>query len=188
MWFVASVAYTVHLVAGGATFTERYSNFLAASLPYSAGVLVYHYRELLGRWISGRGHAIVALTLFAANVTVGSRVWNVFGQGFYASVAFTAYAVAALGALRPQDLPPTLRRVDRFLGDLSYPVFLCHWSVAVVIVALGLAHEKGAALSLWSLPLVNLCAWCLHRFAERPAESLRVRIRGSSTGRARKNP
>jgi peptidoglycan/LPS O-acetylase OafA/YrhL len=188
VWFVASVAYSVHLVAGETTFTERYSNLLAASLPYSAGVLVYHYRELLGRWISGRGHAIVALTLFSANVSVGLWVWNVFTTGFYASVAFTAYAVAALGALRPRDLPPTIRRIDRFLGDLSYPVFLCHWSMAVVIVALGLAHEKGVALFLWSLPLVNLCAWCLHRFIERPAESLRVRIRASSTSRAGANP
>ncbi|MEN8183509.1 MAG: acyltransferase [Myxococcota bacterium] len=184
-WFGASVAYTLYLVATGESFNARYSNLAAASLPYSTGALLYHYREPLRRVLSGPGHAPVALGLFLANAAFGRWFFNVFVSGFYLSLACTAYAVVSLGALDPRRLPRWLRKLDEFLGDLSYPVFLCHWSMAVVVASLGLAEERGAALFWGSLPLVNLCAWGIHRGVEQPLNRLRAQIRRRAPGPAR---
>jgi peptidoglycan/LPS O-acetylase OafA/YrhL len=176
LWFAASVGWAVWLVVGGQPFNARYSNLAAASLPYSAGALCASFRAPLGRLFAARWHLPLSLALFALNAALPRAA---FGWGFYASLAATLYVIVAWGRLRPRQVPRTWARLDARLGDLSYTVFLCHWPVALAVLALGAAHGKGAALYFAALPLVNACAWGIHRGVEQPIARLRDRVRGA---------
>jgi peptidoglycan/LPS O-acetylase OafA/YrhL len=179
LWFAASLAWTAWMLWSDAPFNERYANLAAASLPYSAGALVYALREPLARWVAGRAHLALSLALFAAHAAFPI---SAFRYGLVLSLAATLYVIAAWGRVTPARLGTAGRRfarLDAALGDLSYPVFLCHWGMALLVLRLGLADGKGAALFFFSLPLVNLCAFAIHRLAEAPLERARDRVRSA---------
>jgi peptidoglycan/LPS O-acetylase OafA/YrhL len=175
VWFGASVAWASWAMATGQPFPLRYSNLAAASLPYSAGAFCYAFREPASRLFAARWHRPLSLALFGANAV--HPVWP-FRWSLYLSLAATLYVIAVWGPVRRASVPARWARLDARLGDLSYPVFLCHWPVALVVLALGGAHGKGAALFFLSLPLVNACAWAIHGGVETQVARLRDRVRG----------
>lgn len=181
LWFAASAAWSAWLLASGAPFPARYSNLAAASLPYSAGALCHVLRARGGvDVVPAVWHRALSVTLFAANAA--HPLWP-FTWGFYLSLAATLYVIWAWGPVRRSQAPRHWARLDRLLGDLSYPVFLCHWPVALGVLALGWADGKGAALYVASLPLVNACAWLIHRSVEAQVEHVRDRVRGRASTR-----
>jgi peptidoglycan/LPS O-acetylase OafA/YrhL len=102
-----------------------------------------------------------------------------FMGGFYVSLALTAYVIAGLAAVDTTRVPPWLRKTDSLLGNLSYPVFLCHLPVASAMAILGYSFSKGWALFWLSLPAVNIVAFAVHWASEQPLVALRDRVRGS---------
>lgn len=182
-WFGGSVAYTVYTVVAGFDFGPRYGPPQAASLAFATGALLFHFRERLrprGQW-----HLPLAVLLLAGNaVAPTTLVGEKTGGGFYVSLAASAYLVACLAGIQARRAPVWLARVDRTLGDLSYPVFLCHFAVAGLLIELGFGGVRpgGAVLFTTSLPLVNVVAWFLHRLVEEPLEGLRSRIRRRASG------
>jgi peptidoglycan/LPS O-acetylase OafA/YrhL len=81
--------------------------------------------------------------------------------------------------LRVEELPPRFVALDRSLGNLSYPVFLCHWFAAAIVAWLAFDSRRpaGGALFWSSLILVNLVAYGIHSGVERPVERLRNALR-----------
>jgi len=179
---VACAIYTAVLVAKGVPFPERYASVIAGGLPFGLGALIYHGRERVSALVGARlrTHVIAAGALFAANAiapAIVPRGWA-FLWGFYVSMVCVAYLVMALTQLDPRRASPGWARADDFLGSLSYPLFLCHWAVAVCAIWLGLAVGKGAALFLWCVPLATAASFALHRIVETPLERVRSRVRG----------
>jgi peptidoglycan/LPS O-acetylase OafA/YrhL len=179
---IVCAVYTGVLLAQGVAFPERYSSVLAGGLPFGIGALIYHGRELVSSALGGhlRTPLFLAVSLFAANAIAPAiipRGWAFYG-GFYVSMVAIALLVMALSQLDPRRVATSWARTDEFLGSLSYPLFLCHWQVAVVAIWLGLAAGKGAALFLWCLPLATATAWAVHRLVEQPIEALRNQVRG----------
>ena len=82
-----------------------------------------------------------------------------------------------LALSRVRTVPAKLRRLDRHLGDLSYPLYIGH-GIALVLLA-SLVAARGwlpyAACVACSIGL----AICLRAVAEKPFEHLRNRLRGS---------
>jgi peptidoglycan/LPS O-acetylase OafA/YrhL len=177
-WFGASLAWAVWLVASDQDFNARYSNLAAASLPYSAGAVCFALRAPLGRLFAARWHLPLSLGLFAANAAwpLSAFLWS-----FYASLGATLYVIVAWARIAPSRPPGRLARLDARLGDLSYPIFLCHWPVALGVLALGWADGKGAALYFLSLPPVHAVAWAIHHGVEAQVERVRARVRGGPT-------
>jgi peptidoglycan/LPS O-acetylase OafA/YrhL len=74
----------------------------------------------------------------------------------------------------------TRSSLSRFLGDISYPLYLLHWPVLCLLLA-GSVRLLGAGwiavhVELWtvslfalSAPLLILLAWSCYRWLERPA-------------------
>lgn len=183
LWFLASAAWTVWAVASDLPFPERYSRLVAASLPYSAGALLYHWREPLSRRLAWRGHVPLSLGLFGANAAWCLPIpINPFVGGLYLSLASSLYAIASLDRLRPGRAPGRWARIDARLGDLSYPVFLVHWSAALIVLGLGVANGPGPWLFVAALPVANGLAWAVHAGVERPVESWRARVRRRAVG------
>jgi peptidoglycan/LPS O-acetylase OafA/YrhL len=207
-WALLSVLWAVWLIADDANFTERYRSLAAASLPFALGACLFHFRARISEWLHRPWHLPVALTLFLVNAGLPHLIWaplaltevqrsdpefyrlvnsqewrDVFLFGFYASLLATLYCVAVLCRYDPRRAPPWLSRLDTLLGNLSYPVFLCHWQAGAIVIALGLAESKGRELFLWSLLAIPLLATAIHLAVEHPLERWRNQVRGRTTKR-----
>lgn len=186
LWFAAGLAYTVYMAMLHPTEYQfwyyRYFPLQAGSLAFSAGAAVYYLR---GR-VSLRPGIAFAVTAFAAAFMSGAGViWSdadaLYLQGFYISLSLGFLAVLALAGVDASSLPGPLRSIDRLLGDLSYPIFLCHVPVGALVLW---AHGGGvfpntALFFIISLAVSHLFAWALHAAVERPLGRLRDSVRGN---------
>lgn len=160
-----------------APFEQIYFSVEGAIMSFSIGALAYFWTRQNARQITP---ALACLVLAAWLV-------NLFAEGalapidyprragFYVNVLLSTLVCIALPSLK---MTPRLRRIDGFLGDLSYPVFLVQWLGGFV----GFMLLSGAALRGWSLlaaaalPILLIAAalgWLQRRYVE----PLRGRIR-----------
>jgi peptidoglycan/LPS O-acetylase OafA/YrhL len=197
VWLLLSLVYTASALLSDAAWPLRYTPLAAASLPFSLGAAVYHFREPLGRllaawtsWLAGRlqapesrvrsGQALLIGSLFLVHAVIADEIWtDPMGFGFYLSLALTVLLVPSLASLIAEELPPRVVALDRLLGNLSYPVFLCHWLVAMVVAwaFFGSRAPAGGSLFVSSVVFVNVLAFAVYAFVERPVDSLRSAIR-----------
>lgn len=104
-----------------------------------------------------------------------------FLWAFYTRLPFspdTHYYLFAVGTflllpylfLMTKDLP-----FDRLLGELSYPMYLAHWSVILLITPwiLRLPHSLGGVVYVG---LVVALSWVVYRFIELPMHHIRHRL------------
>ena len=73
-------------------------------------------------------------------------------------------------------------KADRFFGNLSYPMYLCHWGVGIVVF--GLFHIKTrSSLRIFAIgfPLVNIISYLIYAYVEHPLQSWKL----SSSSRPR---
>jgi peptidoglycan/LPS O-acetylase OafA/YrhL len=178
IWCLASIAYTGYLIATGTNIIFRYIPVPAASLPFSLGSALYLMRDRLPRARGGVGPAAVAA--FALHTALARAVWtDAWMGGFYASLGLVVVAVAALQSLDGRAHPA--RAIDRFLGDLAYPLFLCHMQVIAFVrwVAPSLSVTAPGAFGAASLLTAVGLAWGLHRATEVPLVPLRRRLAGT---------
>jgi peptidoglycan/LPS O-acetylase OafA/YrhL len=175
-WLAISLAYTAWLIASAAGFNPRYYPVEAASLPFSLGVCLAHLRV---RW-HWRIHLPIGALAFSAITLLSPRCCvPMFGWGLYAALAAAAYLTVSLSQSAVRDAAPTwLRRLDRVLGDLAYPIFLVHLAAGVLTATtLGLPTKPSFVLFGAALPVVHLAAFLIHRGVERPIERFRARVR-----------
>ena len=207
VWLLASAGYTVQLLVADGFWADRYSPAAAASLPFSIGACIYHWRVplLRGQRMVVEGMAValrrlgvtsavdrllewqaLALgVLFLLHAIFAEALWgHPMYAGFYVSLAIAAYLLVCLSSLDRARLPARLVQVDRFLGDLSYSVFLCHWLVALITTWIFFgSRPAGNSTLFWSsLVGVNVLAYLIHVSVERPVERMRdaVRPRGKT--------
>jgi peptidoglycan/LPS O-acetylase OafA/YrhL len=187
LWFLASCAYTVFLVVQApANFPPRYSEIAGASLPFAFGAMLYTYRAHLG-WIRPWTAPLTAL-LFVGNVALAA--WAPLGRPsllhYYVSLLLGGTLLVALAQLRPADLPRWYTRLDRLGGNLSYPIFLCHFHVAVLVVWLGFDGVRPMNdFAMWaiSFALTHPVAYGIYVVVDRNADRLRDRIRRRQSSR-----
>src|SRR5690606_29585739 len=93
------------------------------------------------------------------------------------------FIILFLAQLPLHTLPPQWRRMDQWLGHLSYPMFLLHFPVALALHWKVFPQVEPLTFSAMMLafPFILLAAWIMHRGIERPIQSLRGRIRPDST-------
>jgi peptidoglycan/LPS O-acetylase OafA/YrhL len=75
----------------------------------------------------------------------------------------------------PKKVPDWLRKVDRWAGNLSYPIYLCHWGIGVSVTWF---FPQLSRDSVWvfviGFPIVNLVAFGIYRFVEQPFQSWKL--------------
>jgi len=188
-WFLASVIYTAILLSSQPDWRARYFPVLAASLPFSVGALIYFNREFL-RTLP-KSLPLILGPIFLANALLSFWIWGDTAMrtwGLYASVILAILTQASLVHAPKKRIPASIRQADRLLGDIAYPVFLCHYHVGAAIMMLfvaGGSHARFSGAGLltkvaWfavSFVSVNLVALLVHRMVENPVNRLRNRIR-----------
>lgn len=179
IWFLASLIYTVFLLLLGADFPTRYASYTASSLPFSIGAMVYMYRKQARHLLRLPVPAAAILLLVTA---IAARLeWLApLGSGFYLMLVCSVLLLVALNNVDFGSVPSWLKACDRLLGNLAYPLFLCHWQVAAVVLAVFYAGDKPAGGQLWlsSVLFIHLVALLVYYLIDRNVDKLRMRVRG----------
>lgn len=174
-WFLSSIAYTLWLLTAHTPFPERYVYIPACSLAFSLGCLIYHVRDRLPV-IKTPWAAVAAASLWWLHVWLTQNIpggpWIV---GLYTSLLFSAFAMVTLMRLDPKDLPGWMGSLDRLAGNLSYPMYLSHWSVGIVVTWLLPAQTRmDVSVFLIGFPLVNVLSFLIYQYVERPLQSWKL--------------
>lgn len=165
----------------GEAWPARYFPFYAALLPFAIGALIFFHTKPLTLRLPGRVAALACLPALANAIVMGLLgfpqppiVFNVF---FYLNLVFQGLAVTALCLVQA----PSSRRIDTLLGDLSYPVFLCHWLAAYVVALLFFPGQwRGVPLMIATLFAATAAAYVVCKCQDAVVEPLRARIRARS--------
>jgi len=175
VWFAASVVYTLWLLARRTPFPERYVFIPACSLAFSFGCLIYHVRDRLPviktPWAALSAAGLWWLHVWLAqNIPRGPLVF-----GLYSSLLFSGFAMVTLMRLDPVELPAWMGKLDRYAGNLSYPMYLCHWGVGIALSwLLPGTTRMNPAVFLIGFPVVNLVSYLIYRHVERPLQAWKL--------------
>jgi peptidoglycan/LPS O-acetylase OafA/YrhL len=191
-WFFSSVAYAISTHVLDLGFPYRYMHLLSGSLPFATGAMIFHF----GSWIRERSLPYSSLPwiaglvgLFIINSAVsalGKHLWHleaVSSACLYLNLPINAALIAIL--INKPKLPVSAR-VDKFIGDFSYPVYLCHWQAGFVASMILFGRPErgpsvaGAATFLMALLICGLVSLATIHWIDRPIERLRSVIRARS--------
>lgn len=159
----ASIAARIGLAALGMTFDPWTYRFFPVEVgTFVLGILIY--RSMAQRESSKP----VQLAALAGLLTLTLTLAAIPG-GWITRLAYYAFCIWAL----PLVFALTRHhRIDRYLGELSYPVYLVH----LLIISLALySGWSGAALAVIIVVLTAAAAVALHEGVQKPVDRLRAR-------------
>jgi peptidoglycan/LPS O-acetylase OafA/YrhL len=83
--------------------------------------------------------------------------------------------MVALMRLDPAELPAWITNLDRLAGNLSYPMYLCHWGVGISLTGLLPGTTRmNPLVFLIGFPVVNLLSYLIYRQIERPLQAWKL--------------
>jgi peptidoglycan/LPS O-acetylase OafA/YrhL len=185
IWALLSIVFTLYTVNTHLPYPYRYLPVQAASLPYSLGVLVYFVSEKIdGSNVKfNLGALIIFLIAFFANLILSPYLGNSQDLPFYISLFLNIGIIVLLSKIPREKVPLKIFLADKFLGDLSYPIFLIHWPIAVLISVIAFNGKaptgfgEQGALFCFSLPAINVSAIIIYLLLEKRTQRIRERIR-----------
>jgi peptidoglycan/LPS O-acetylase OafA/YrhL len=159
-WLAGSLALAAFYILGGG-WTEPYYSFLAPSFCFALGSTCWRLGQFGTFSIDRRAAFALVVGVLCVGSVVSAGAWIL-----YLSSAVTACAILAWrNSVQSKWM--------RLCGDLSYPVFLCHWQVAAFIPL-----DRGPRLLVASTVPIVLVSWSLVVCVEHPIALLRTRVRG----------
>jgi peptidoglycan/LPS O-acetylase OafA/YrhL len=153
----------VHGIAP-ASFAVRYSSFLTAFWVFAFGALIVHYRPTLRR-LEAPVLSILAW-LFNALVWIWYDPWP-WSYGLYFSVLLSGWVVLSLASRKTGKL-------DGWLGDFSYPLYLFH-TVSGVFVWLFMPQQRTLPFFMISFALTMLISWLVVVLVDRRIDGFKRR-------------
>ena len=184
VWLICSCAYvlvTRLLYPGGGYLFDAIP---AGSLPFSVGALAWHYRDdiclrlnrlrvsdarmlIVGRWVLWG--AIVLL-----QTQTGWKWLEILGN--WLNIAISAFIVCKLFTAKGGQ---SLHRIDKAVGDLSYPVYLLHLQMGFLaaMILSGQPTRTGPAIFALGLLLTIVLGAASARLIDPAVEHLRRRIK-----------
>ena len=165
-WFVTGVVYALSHVVRDVALMEVYTTFQNAAICYGAGCCLFHFQKQLCAFTRPRIPLLCTLMVapFVFEAIRPALFKDHAVAPLYINTVFSSYLVLVLASLRGT---PRWVEWDRRLGNLSYPIYLCHYHVAVVTAAcLGWSGASEDQL-LWAsfLPILAV-SWIINRYIE----------------------
>ncbi len=173
-WFALSFAHGTYVVIQD-DFKLGYETFIGASLAFSSGAMLFHYRDLIAKLADkARVTPTATMALFsvallgatglwqdAAYLTMRALGWTQEAaeavlpgntvRAAYLALPFAAFAFWLCIEVKPKKTEswlygPRMKWLNDLAGDLSYPIFLIHWPVAALIAGLTTAYAPNVSL------------------------------------------
>jgi peptidoglycan/LPS O-acetylase OafA/YrhL len=154
-----------------------YFTMWGPSLCFATGSIAHHFltprKEFSGVSVALRVLPFGLIFALAFAVDAGLNVPNL--ALILAAIPATVLAIFALQA---RWKAPSLQRIDDVMADLSYPIFLAHWPLAVLVSGMLLGSTGlGLPLFLVTLPVTILFAAAVNVLVEAPVRALRSKVR-----------
>ena len=153
------------------TFVARYSGFATALLPFAVGALTCHYRAKLGHFRAP------GLSIFVW--CVHSLYWLLdpywpWTYGLWLSVLLSAWVVLSLAEIKGGS-------ADKWMGDLSYPVYLLHTTVAAWLLP-HYGYGRPAPFFVVAFAGTIVLSWAMVKFLDRPMQSIKLAPANAAAG------
>ena len=178
--FVASIAMMILLKQNNASFIQYYFTMHGPSPIFFLGSLGYHYRHTLKKYLP----AYPLLLLLIANLMLYlPRYWGPFRTVLQEPFAIFLYITACVFTLIIVCLYEACRhkaisKLEQFLADISYPLFLIHWPIGALIVHyIDIKYWNGYGLFFSGLLISALISATLVFFVEMPLKKIRKYFR-----------
>lgn len=178
VWFGLSLGYTLVVNVLDMSWPYKYFYITAASLPFATGAMLFHYQAKMRQALVLKYHYLAVILMLMVFLNYGLAVYldALQGYAFYVNYLLNVLIVAALLQLTPANFKASVW--DRFFGDLSYPIYLIHWQVGLLLFTSGFALKLATLpFLLVSLPFVLVIAWLIARYVELPIEKLRQKVK-----------
>ena len=183
VWFSISLFYTLFVNIAESDWTRRLTIVPLMSLPFSAGALIFHFKDRILATIhplkSEKATVILVLALvvnssFNRNLE-GLNIW-----GFYANFLLNGLLIMSLSERK--SILGLSKAWDRRIGTLSFPMFLFHIQCGLLTYAIGVAiglspKPEQPLFALLSLPLIVLISWLANKLVLEPVDKVRKRIK-----------
>jgi peptidoglycan/LPS O-acetylase OafA/YrhL len=194
IWLLAGVGITIAINITSFSqndFVQKgYFSTLAGSLPFSIGAFAFIVRSRLEHRIPKLSNAgfSVYLTIVATpavGLLVASNIYDSIPSDIlFRTLYYLVLVLAGCGVLflsLAKSSREKINALDKRLGAFSYPIYLVHWPVAVLVTGiaamLGISVVRGNILFGAGLIGSLLVAECLRRFVDVPIEKLRKSIK-----------
>jgi peptidoglycan/LPS O-acetylase OafA/YrhL len=185
---VAGLSFQLVSFYSSISWSLSYFTAPAAVLPFGVGAVLYFLRRR-GRLVSSPRLAAFAFVAWLCNMLAGGALLPegyIFGAGYFLDALFFAVVVSGLAGLSSAGVGPVVQRIDRTLGDWSYPAFLVHWLCAfLVAMALPIGEHRGWLLLAAASPVVIIASIGLTALNDKYLEPLRDWVRGRAGKGAR---
>ncbi|WP_315386620.1 acyltransferase [uncultured Stenotrophomonas sp.] len=189
---LAAAAYHAYTFHAGMNPTTRYAPVSAAMLAFCTGSLAFRASDLVVKhrpaWMTRTAAQPVLLlgAIFAFLVVWKGSTYDTSATSnpyYYGVIALAALVSLLFHGIRAQG---TLGRIDRWLGDLSYPVFLIHYPAGYLVwLAMGQPEAmRGWPIALWAIPVAIFLSAAVVQLVDVPLRKTRDRVRSHAPGPA----
>lgn len=203
-WFFVSIVIAIYYGIFG-NIDEDYFSYLCASIAFATGGMMYYKDDLLNSILpkekSSNKLFLMSIFAFSAFVfwpepigvylyvfkdqslqQVQETLWIV--DEFWLVLLIIPFAAVSLHlslTLNPQA-SDRLKRFASFCGDLSFPMFLLHWPVLVLVTTIlggegGHGETRERIYSVFALPVVLILSCVVVWAVDHPLKELRARVR-----------
>lgn len=178
------VLWILVIVAAGGLFFEGYRSahlsvgwggdnvlggFLRVSYSFLAGILVYRAKWRISSRLGFPGMAILLLIAFLFPYS-DKLTWII--DPLFAVLYFPFIVAAGAGA----TLVPSFKKICRFLGDISYPLYMVHYPFLWILYSYMEKNKPGMEVMKIIIPagmvLLIGFAWLVMRFEDIPLRTL----------------
>ncbi len=194
IWAGFAVIYSSFVALNHSSLHLRYYSILAGSLPFLLGSIIYFLNRKKAKLSPSWGLAVMFITLFyflSAPWLFGDKLYftakwydsSVLYEGFYVAILLNFATIYMLSRLDLTKIPAKIIKIDSFMGNLAYPVFLLHIFSAIVMVVISDSQcqtticGRGWQLFWISFPLLNMLAVILWFSVERQVSYVRNKVK-----------
>lgn len=133
IWLALSLAYVVYCQVAELSWPYKYFPIPAASLPFAIGAFIYFRKKegfisLSDSWVTS---PILLTLLLVTNAVATLLVPEYFQTGFY--VSFFISILLCYELAMDRGWPFLSMKVDKLIGDYSYPIYLMHWQIGLLL-------------------------------------------------------
>ncbi|MCM2681483.1 acyltransferase family protein [Echinimonas agarilytica] len=163
-WFVLSLIYHVIAYVNNWSWEHRYFSIFAASLPFSAGALIYHTKRKFSSidLFKPLFKATYAPHLIFTGILVNWLLGFLMNdqKGLFFGTNFWLCFLMLLSLVDRKSIKGIRPKIDKVMGDFSYPIYLTHYQVGLAVVYIASQFDillARPSIELMAISLIPLC-------------------------------